>query len=135
MRITHEADYAVRMVYVLIKEDRQITARELSSLTGVTLRFTLKIMGKLSESGMVTTKMGASGGYKLAADPAGISMGMIIECIDGPFEINHCLSGDYDCTRVADKSMCPFHRAFSRINKELRDRLYEMKIVDFIENT
>ena len=45
MRITHEADYAVRIVYVLAKENKMLPARDISERSGVTLRFALKILG------------------------------------------------------------------------------------------
>ena len=97
LRITHEADYAVRIVYVLMQsQESTVAASKLAEGSGVTLRFTLKILRKLAGSGIVTAQKGANGGYALAMDPADISLGLIIESIDGPFELNHCLSDDSD---------------------------------------
>ena len=42
MKITREADYAVRIVYVLMQAQRVMPASEISEHTGVTLRFALK---------------------------------------------------------------------------------------------
>ena len=90
MRITHEADYAVRIVYVLMQsKESTVAASKLAGGSGVTLRFTLKILRKLAASGIVTAQKGANGGYALAMDPADVSLGLIIESIDGPFEHNH----------------------------------------------
>lgn len=132
MRITHEADYAVRIMYVLASEGKMLPAREISERSGVTLRFALKILRKLASDGIVISYKGSSGGYELGVDPSELSLGRIIECIDGPLEINHCLSEDFDCTRVGDKNICRFRHIFSDISKELRDKLYAIKLDEFI---
>ena len=132
MRITHEADYAVRIVYVLMQsKESTVAASKLAEGSGVTLRFTLKILRKLAASGIVTAQTGANGGYALAMDPADISLGLIIESIDGPFELNHCLSDDFDCTRVKDKKFCQFHHIFDSVNAKLKAELYSIKMNTF----
>ncbi len=132
MRITHEADYAVRIVYVLMQSPEiTVPASKVAEASGVTLRFTLKILRKLAGSGIVTAQKGANGGYALAMDPAEISLGLIIESIDGPFELNHCLSDDYDCTRVKDKKFCQFHHIFDDVNAKLKAELYSIKMNSF----
>jgi Rrf2 family protein len=82
-------------------------------------------------SGIVASQKGANGGYGLAMDPEEISLGLIIERIDGPFELNHCLSDDFDCTRVKDKKFCQFHHIFDRVNAKLKDELYSIKMNTF----
>lgn len=132
MRITHEADYAVRIVYTLMQsEEAVVAASKLAELSGVTLRFTLKILRKLASNGIVTAQKGASGGYSLSMSPEEISLGLIIESIDGPFELNHCLNAEYDCTRVKDKKICQFHHIFDQLNAKLKTELYNIKMSSF----
>lgn len=132
IRITHEADYAIRIVYVLAKEKKMLPARDISEKSGVTLRFALKILRKLTAEGLVVSYKGATGGYELNLTPEELSLGHVIECIDGPLEINHCLGLDFDCTQVEDKSFCRFHGVFSEINHDLHEKLYAKKMADFI---
>ena len=108
-----------------------MAASKVAESSGVTLRFTLKILRKLAGSGIVASQKGANGGYALAMDPADISLGMIIESIDGPFELNHCLSDDFDCTRVKDKKICQFHHIFDSLNAKLKAELYGIKMNTF----
>ena len=132
MRITPEADYAVRIVYVLMNsKEPTVAASKVAECSGVTLRFTLKILRKLAGSGIVVSQKGANGGYALAMDPQDISLGLIIESIDGPFELNHCLSDDFDCTRVKDKKFCQFHHIFDSLNAKLKTELYSIKMNTF----
>ncbi len=92
MRITHEADYAIRVTYCLALCRRKAVREGYFEVTGVTLRFALKILRKLTQSGITKSYKGVAGGYELNHSPSEISLGAIIECIDGPIAINHCLA-------------------------------------------
>ena len=131
MKITREADYAVRIVYALMQAQSVVPASEISERTGVTLRFALKILRKLSAAGIVTAQKGASGGYRLLRDPAQLSLAEIIECIDGPFEISHCLNGGFDCTRMPNKENCRFRQVFDQVSTKLRAELDQIKMTSF----
>lgn len=134
MRITHEADYAIRVAYCLAEAGGKLGAKDISERTGVTLRFALKILRKLIQGGMVRSYKGANGGYELARDPAEISMGEIIECIDGTIQINHCLCNEFECTRVQSKSICNFRKVFGSVNAMIRTELYSVTLKQFLEN-
>ena len=130
MRITLEADYAVRIICVLMGEGETVSARNISETAGVTLRFALKILRKLAADGIVSSQKGAAGGYRLALKPEELPLGRIIECIDGPFEISHCMDEEFDCSRVKDKAVCRMHHVFFDIGKKLRDEFYAVKMSD-----
>lgn len=133
MRITHEADYAIRVCCVLGNEGAKLSAKDISDRSGVTLRFALKILRKLIQEEIVRSYKGVTGGYELIIDPKALSFGQIIEIIDGPISINHCLSNEFSCTRVEQKCDCNFHRVFGVINTRLRDDLYALTLDQFID--
>ena len=132
MRITHEADYAIRLVYALMTDPLPpVPASRLSEQAGLTIRFALKILRKLSQAGIVTAQKGATGGYALAVAPEELTLGHVIECIDGPIRLNHCLADDYLCSRVTDKSGCRFHQVFDQLNAKLKQELYRIDFSNF----
>ena len=53
MHITLESDYAVRIVYCLARQGGRMDAKKIAEETGVTLRFSLKILRKLVAGGLV----------------------------------------------------------------------------------
>ena len=132
MRMTHEADYAIRVVYCLAESGEKMSAKEISDASGVTLRFALKILRKLIQAGIVQSYKGVSGGYALQKQASEVSLGEIVECIDGPITINHCLSNEFDCTRVHAKADCGFRKIFVSINRTIRQELYDAPIDRFI---
>ena len=129
MRITQEADYALRIVYVLAKEKGILGSGSISALAGVAERFTIKILRKLMQGGIVVSYKGVKGGYELLIPPEEISMLRVVELISGPLEISKCLGSSYECTRTGDKkNQCAFHLIFSEINKSISDKLGKVTI-------
>ncbi len=123
MRITQEADYAIRICLVLDSLGRRAGAIEIAELAAVTQRFALKILRKLGENGIVRSYKGARGGYELDRAGDEIKISELIEAIDGPIKISKCLECDYSCSRNAEKVCCKMHVAFGAINKNLIDSL------------
>lgn len=132
MRITHEADYAIRITYYLALSNDKQSAKDISEVTGVTLRFALKILRKLTLCGITRSYKGVTGGYALNRHPAAISLGEIIECIDGPIAINHCLANEFQCTNNGGREACDFYAVFAEINQSLREKLFSTKISQFL---
>ena len=133
MRITQEADYALRIVCILAKDDKILDAKTIADASGVTPRFALKILHKLGVENMVRSYKGASGGYKLALPADQITVKKIIELIDGPIEISKCMDSEHFCSRQGlDKSGCVMHHIFSEISASLAQQLDSVRISDVV---
>lgn len=125
MRITKEADYALRIMRRLAESNGDVTdAKTMSETLNIPPRFTLKILRKLMSGKLVKSFKGANGGYTLNLPPNEITMRQIVELIDGPLTISRCLDSEYECSYVAqNKSSCFFHKVFDDINVKFADEL------------
>lgn len=132
MYFTLETDYAIRIVDCLSRSNGRMGAKIISEKTGVTLRFSLKILRKLVASGIIRSFQGAQGGYEIARPLDDISLNDIVETIEGPFTLNRCQHDDFECTRVADKE-CPYHYLFTELSEKVISELKSTKISKFIE--
>jgi len=142
MRITNESDYALRIIYELSKINSDVqsanvaSAADVSEQTGVSLRFALKILRKLNIAGIVASKKGASGGYYLAKNPEDISLGEIIETIEGQIRISNCTQDEYDCPRACSSTdPCRYHGVFCDLTRRFRDELYSIKLSNIISRS
>lgn len=148
MRITQEADYAVRICIVLDSKSEKMGAAAISEIACIPQKFALKILRKLGEANIVRSYKGVYGGYELTRSGKDLNILEIIEAIDGETMISKCLECDYDCSRNPKKSCCKVHIAFGAINKKLTDNLGAITvgmindeeispsdIVDFINKT
>lgn len=133
MRITNEADYALRIVSTLLGGQKK-SAKTIAEETGVTNRFALKILRKLKLEGIVGSQKGASGGYYLAMMPKDISIGKIVEIIGGPFAINNCIEDGFECSRMGKETgLCSFHCFFEELNARIRNEMYAATLDRFMQ--
>ena len=131
LQMTLEADYAVRIVYELASSGGRIDASALAEASGVTVRFSLKILRKLVAAGLILSYKGAAGGYELAKQPREISLCDIVEAIEGPRHIARCVKGDYQCTREKEGT-CTFQCVFEKLSQDLRQQLTGYTMDQFI---
>ncbi len=124
MKINRETDYALRIMRFLARRDDFTGASIIAETAEVPARFTLKILHKLVQGGLVCSRKGASGGYKLNRRPSEINMLQIIEVIDGPISIFECLDGDYVCPNPAQEGCsCVYNHIFGEIRDLVSDKL------------
>ena len=86
MRITAKIDYAVRAcVELAVAHDEGfVTAERIGKAQRIPGSFLLGILNQLRRSGLVESRRGAEGGFRLAAHPSRIAVADVIRAIDGP---------------------------------------------------
>ena len=138
MKITQEADYALRMMCLLTKQSAAgvftVCAATLAEGVAVPTRFGLKILHKLSQAELVKTSRGAAGGYSLNTDPETLTVRRVIEAIDGPIEINRCLSDTHACLNNPNKDCCRLHHVFEELNNHLTERLDRLTVAMVVDD-
>ncbi len=130
MYMTQEADNAVRIVYNLSCHGTKRDAKSIAAETSVSLRFALKILRKLVESGIVKSYMGKYGGYELAKPAKEITLGEVIRTVDGPYMISRCLKEDHECVR---KGGCGFRGVYVDISDSISKSLDSHTFDEFID--
>lgn len=133
MRITQEADYALRIVCFLAEKNRMLDATTIAENAYITQRFALKILRKLVLGGLVRSYKGANGGYELVEKPEDVTLKDVIELIDGEIAISKCLMEDHVCSKQGEKkSACTIHCIFDAINRDVTDKLGGITIASVI---
>lgn len=133
MRITQEADYALRIVSVLAQAQGAVGAPQVAEAVGVPQRFAAKILRKLLLAGLVKSTRGVAGGFSLAAAAKDITLLQVIEAIDGQIAIRHCLAEGHICSNHKDKGACAFHHVFTELNEMIRTRLGRLSLADMTD--
>ncbi len=133
MRITQEADYALRITSVLALSNTPVGAPQIADTVHTPSRFAMKILRKLALKGVVKSTRGVTGGYSLAIPANELSLKQVIEAIDGEILIRHCLCDEYVCSHNANKAACRFHNVFSRLNQKIVQSLEGITILDMVD--
>lgn len=124
--ITREADYAVRAVLELAGCSAGRSARVLGVATDVPYPFLRRVLGRLTETRLVRSLRGRSGGVELARPAAEISLLDIVRAMDpDTVTLNACLREDAACPRL---SWCAAHTVLRDAQQELWARLSSISI-------
>ncbi len=85
MRISARADYAVRATVAIAQAgDDVISADAVAGAQGIPGSFLEGILTSLRRAGIVTSRRGAAGGYRLALPASTVSVADVIRAVDGP---------------------------------------------------
>ena len=105
MNISKKAEYAIRAVITIARHanNNPLQISEISKKESIPIKFLEQILLTLKNNGILNSKRGANGGYLLAKSKDDISIGMILDVIDGPFDpvgihsSNHLSAGLEKC--------------------------------------
>ncbi len=99
MKITRQADYAIRAVVYLSNPsvDGRVPTGVIAEAENIPQPFLTKVISQLSTAGLVITSRGMGGGVMLARSPEEITLLDVIEAVDGPILISHCLLQPNTC--------------------------------------
>lgn len=121
MRLSNLADYAVVTMCQAARHcgGGRISAAELAVETGLPVPTVQKLVSKLTAAGLLRSVRGAGGGLQLARPAAAITLAEIVEAIEGPIALTHCVE-ESDCSYEGGCAVRPHSR---RINEALRTAL------------
>ncbi len=88
MNISKKAEYAIKAVTTIArhKQNKPLQISEISTNESIPIKFLEQILLNLKNNGILKSKRGANGGYLLAKSSDNISIGMILDIMDGPFD-------------------------------------------------
>ena len=86
MHISARSDYAVRAMLTLagLEQGSRVSVVRLSEEQDLPRKFLETILADLRRASLVTSRMGAGGGYSLARPAGEIHIGDVIRAVDGP---------------------------------------------------
>jgi len=91
--LSMKAKYGLRaMMHLAAYPEEFLQARAIAEAADVPLKFLEGILFDLRQGGLIETRRGAQGGYKLARAPEKIATGQIIRILDGMLAAIKCAS-------------------------------------------
>ncbi|MCK9280625.1 MAG: Rrf2 family transcriptional regulator [Melioribacteraceae bacterium] len=129
-----KCELAVQAVLFLsIKEEKQVwTAEEISKEMMVPKEFVSKMLQILTDSGIVGSRKGKSGGFFLAKSPKDIRLVDIVKAIDGMEVFETCVLGFPGCS---SDNPCPVHDKWGKLRDDAFRMLSEETLEEFKEKT
>jgi len=121
MFLNLETDYAIRIINCLAIADKRMDGKTIALETGVTQRFSLKILHRLVSSGLIKSYKGTKGGYVLARPAGEITLLEVVEKMNGDLAFCKCEGEIGHCTNP--QGICRFHAIFDEVSNDLKKSL------------
>lgn len=131
VKITKKTDYGLTLLSVLAsKPDELHSLRSIADSHQLPYKFIGQVASVLLEAGIIISKEGASGGYRLAKKPQDISLLQVMEALDGPPVHIDCLRG-IACARSGE---CTHRHIMCSLRDIVNQSLQQKSLADLVSN-
>ncbi len=129
-----KCEYALQAILLMAASEHDCIcpAEDISKKLNIPKEFISKILQSLTVSGIIESKKGKSGGFRLAKHPSKIKLIDIVEAIDGLDSFNTCVLGFPDCS---SKNPCPLHDKWGKLRTQAYEMLSKENLAHFREKT
>lgn len=129
--LSQTAEHALRAVLYLARTSNgaPMPADRIAEGLGAPANYMAKTLRGLSERGVLVGIRGPNGGYRLARDPAELSLATVIEAFDVPWRPVVCLLGDRPCDA---EDPCEAHQCWSGMARRAREPLRSTTVADLL---
>ena len=138
MRITTWTEYSLIIAIHLARRVGEsgppVPARELAESENLPPDYVEQILLRLRRAGLVESVRGAKGGYRLAGDPAAITIHDIMSAAERQtFEIN-CETHPVDPARCAPTASCSIRPVWQALQRRVDDLLSAVTLSDLLRD-
>ena len=134
LKISRVTDYGLlAAVYLARHQGEVVAAREIAEFYHLPLPMITKVLKTLHQGGLVHSHRGAGGGYSFDGDAETVTLGSLIDMLEGPWDLTECETfddhGEATCSiRVA----CPSRRFMFGINRAVKGAFEQVTLGDLV---
>lgn len=126
--MSRTAEHAVRaLLYLATHGPESSKASVIAAKLGAPPNYMSKTLHALAAAGVLESRRGPAGGFRLAVDPGELTLARIIEIVDDPAPKDMCLIDD---SRCSDRTPCALHGRWKRVSNRVWDPLRETTLAD-----
>jgi Rrf2 family protein len=129
VRVSAKTDYAIRAALELAaaEDEKPVKGERIATAQAIPLRFLENILMQLRHAGLVESRRGADGGYRLARPASEIKLADVIRAIDGPLA---GVSGERPQNLHYAGAAEPLREVWVAVRASLRHVLEEITLAD-----
>jgi Rrf2 family protein len=136
MKLSLRGEYALRALVVLgLNHGKDVVRiQSISQNQNIPKRFLEQILNDLRSAGLLESKRGISGGYRLKVSPEQISLAEVIRHIEGPLAPVSCVSENFyrRCT-CPDEEKCGIRSVMKEVRAAIINVLGSLTVADLCE--
>lgn len=143
LRISKKGDYAVFLMCQLARQETTqqanvVSAHDLAEQSGLSKSVVANLLKDLTRAGLLESVRGLRGGYRLAIPSGEISLGQILEVVEGPFALVDCAHDDAKGAAPGDDhycsllSFCPSRDPMRVLHKRIAHLMDDIKLPEML---
>jgi Rrf2 family protein len=134
--LTAKGKYSLKALAHLARLGPEVTtqAADIALANNIPKKFLDAILGELRNAGIVRSRKGPGGGYRLARAPGEIKIGHVIRTIDGPLAPIACASRTayQPCRDCSDIKACAVRQMMTKVRDATAEVLDRVSLADMI---
>ncbi|HBM75473.1 MAG TPA: transcriptional regulator [Clostridiaceae bacterium] len=133
MKLSTKGQYGVKAMFDLALHygDGPIPIRNIAERQGISEYYLEQLMAVLRRGKLVKSIRGAQGGYVLSKKPSLITVGEILDLLEGPVEISECLDENVECSRMNN---CATRLIWIKVKKAIDDVVNSITLSDMVND-
>ena len=94
LKLARKGDYGLLLVTALAGEPDLVSLKKLAKEKKLPYKFLSQVAGELRVAGILESKEGVGGGYRLAKKPKQIMVREVLDAVEGPMQVSEC---EHEC--------------------------------------
>lgn len=130
LKLSKKVEYAlISMMHMdSVLSENLASARELSDQYNIPGDLLGKVLQSLAKSQLIVSAQGAKGGYRLARPLDRVTLGEVVEAVEGPMHITMCQNDPACCDQYPT---CNIKQPVFQVQKQLTDYMYGLPLSTF----
>jgi Rrf2 family protein len=130
MMLANKSDYAIHaMMYIAAVDGKHLcTITEIAEEAHIPREYAAKILKELTRRGLIMSKRGVTGGYKLAKSKSQINFLQIMETMEGPLAVAFCNVAESQRSGMHKKGTCAATAFFAGLQEKIAKDLASMTL-------
>jgi len=132
LKISRLTDYGLlAALYLARKQGEVVAAREVASFYHLPLPMITKVLKTLHHGGVIGSHRGVGGGYSFDGDAEAITLGQLLDVLEGPWDLVECESLDEQGRAVCSiRVACPSRTFMFGINRAVKGAFDQITLGD-----
>ncbi|HMG63798.1 MAG TPA: Rrf2 family transcriptional regulator [Streptosporangiaceae bacterium] len=141
MKLPEGVEWALHCTWLLAlaRDDDALPARRLAEFYDLPEAYLAKLLKTLVRAGLLTAATGPRGGFRIARPPEEITVADVVEAVEGPGALFHCMEirqrGPVPLAGDACRTPCGIARVMHRAERAWRQELAATTIADLLETS
>ena len=132
LKISRLTDYGLlAVVYLARKAGEIVSAREIAAFYHLPLPMITKVLKTLHQGEVIASHRGVGGGYSFDGDAESVTLGQLLDVLEGPWDLVECESIDEHGQAVCSiRVACPSRTFMFGINRTIKGAFEQVTLGD-----